>query len=267
MTFRQNNSIKDPEKIPSMDDIVFKDRNKSYGAYQLRKKYAGRVFISLLLGIFILTAGSVFQLIRASSLKETKVHHERTVQINLQNLEKPNEIVAPPPPPPPEPPEVIKKMKYVAPVVVDSVKPEEAMQLMSADVAKESIENGNLADSVPEIKEDVEDSKTEDTEPFLVVQEMPEPKGGMPALYKYIQEHLVYPEEARDNNIQGKVYVRFCVTAAGKINQISIYKGVYASLDSAALKVVRTFPPFKPGKQNGRAVPVWFIVQINFALG
>jgi protein TonB len=99
-----------------------------------------------------------------------------------------------------------------------------------------------------------------------VVEEMPMFPGGEIELQRFLAENTQYPEVAKENNIQGKVIVKFCVTPKGGVDQVSILKGVDPELDKEALRVVATLPPFKPGKQGGKAVPVWFIVPINFQL-
>ncbi len=71
---------------------------------------------------------------------------------------------------------------------------------------------------------------------------------------------------AKANKITGKVIVRFCVAATGDVNQISVLKGVDPELDKEAMRVVSTLPQFKPGKQGGKPVPVWYMVPVNFAL-
>ena len=78
---------------------------------------------------------------------------------------------------------------------------------------------------------------------------MPLFPGGDEALLKYLGEHSNYPENAKKNQIQGKVIVRFCVTEKGRINKISILKGVDPELDAEALRVVGTLPDFIPGRQ------------------
>jgi protein TonB len=90
--------------------------------------------------------------------------------------------------------------------------------------------------------------------------------GGDVELLKYIAEHTQYPEVAKENNIQGRVIVRFCVTAKGGVSQVSILKGVDPELDKEAIRVVNTLPAFKPGKQGGKPVPVWYMVPITFTL-
>lgn len=133
----------------------------------------------------------------------------------------------PPPPPPPPPPSEVKK-------------------------------------NISEIKEAVID-KTETT-PFVVVEQMPMFPGGDGELLKFIAEHTNYPETAKRNNIQGRVIIRFCVTAEGGVSLISVLKGVNPELDAEALRVVATLPAFNPGKQGGKPVPVWYMVPITFTL-
>jgi TonB family protein len=118
-------------------------------------------------------------------------------------------------------------------------------------------ENGN---SKEEVAENV------DITPFVVVEEMPMFPGGENELLRYIAEHTNYPETAKVNNIQGRVIIRFCVTDKGGISMISVLKGVDPALDEEALRVVSALPAFNPGKQGGKAVPVWFMVPITFTL-
>jgi TonB family protein len=103
-------------------------------------------------------------------------------------------------------------------------------------------------------------------EPFVAVEQMPVFKGGDEGLLKYLAEHTIYPENAKNNNLQGRVIVRFCVTEEGKVNRVSILKGVDPQLDAEAIRVVNTLPAFIPGKQGGKDVPVWYMVPITFAL-
>ena len=103
-------------------------------------------------------------------------------------------------------------------------------------------------------------------EPYFAVDEMPAFPGGDAALIKFISSNVQYPSSARENNIEGKVIIKFCIAADGSINQISVLKSVDSELDNEALKVVKKFPAFKPGKKSGVAVPVWYMVPIIFAL-
>jgi TonB family protein len=105
-----------------------------------------------------------------------------------------------------------------------------------------------------------------ETTPFVVVEEMPMFPGGDRELLKFLASNTRYPETAKINNIQGRVIVRFCVTAQGGVSMISVLKGVHPELDAEALRVVQTLPRFEPGKQDGKAVPVWYMVPITFTL-
>ncbi|MGD0340615.1 MAG: TonB family protein [Bacteroidales bacterium] len=250
---------------PDFDDIVFEIRNKEYGAYRLRKRYNRNVLISLLIGIFILGTAIITPYINAKALEKSKKRAERQVEIKMENLNQPVEQVAPPPPPPPPPADVVQQARYVPPVVVDSVKPEEVTKLMTADQANTEVKNDEVTEQPQQVKEEVQEAEAE-PEPFVVVEEMPMFPGGDAALLAYIGEHTNYPEVAKENNIQGRVIVRFCVTSKGGVNQVSILKGVDPELDKEAMRVVSTLPPFKPGKQGGKPVPVWYMVPITFTL-
>ena len=138
-----------------------------------------------------------------------------------------SDMVAPPPPPPPPP----------------------------ASGSKENVKT---------VKEVTTDPAEE--QPFVVVEEMPMFPGGEAKLLKHIAENTRYPETAREQNIQGKVIVRFCVTAQGRPSLISVLKGVSPELDAEAIRVVSTLPDFNPGRQGGKAVPVWYMVPIAFTL-
>jgi protein TonB len=256
---------KENTNAPVFDDIVFKERNKEYGAYKLRKSYNRTVIIALLIGILILGTAVITPYINAKALENRSRRAERQVEIKMEKLDQPNDQVAPPPPPPPPPTDVVQQQKYVPPVVVDSIKPEDVKQLMTADQAQTEVKNTEVVEAVQQVKEEVQESEAE-PEPFVVVEEMPMFPGGEKALQQYIADHTEYPEIAKENNIQGKVIVRFCVTPKGGVSQVSILKGVDPELDKEAIRVVNTLPTFKPGKQGGKPVPVWYMVPINFTL-
>jgi protein TonB len=256
---------KEKLRVPVFDDIVFEYRNKEYGAYRLRKKYNRNVIIALLIGVIIMSTAIITPYLNAKALESRQKRAERQVEIIMENLDQPNETVAPPPPPPPPPQDVVQQSRYVPPVVVDSIKPEEATQLMTADEAQVEVKNEEVVEVVEEVKEEVKEEEPE-PEPFVVVEEMPMFPGGDAELLKYIAEHTQYPEVAKENNIQGRVIVRFCVTSKGTINQVSVLKGVDPELDKEAMRVVESLPSFKPGKQGGKPVPVWYMVPITFTL-
>ncbi|QIA08215.1 energy transducer TonB [Draconibacterium halophilum] len=101
---------------------------------------------------------------------------------------------------------------------------------------------------------------------FFIVEDMPEFPGGDEALRKYIANAITYPEIAHTKEIEGKVYVSFVVEKDGSIGNAKIERGVDPSLDKEALRVVKSLPKWKPGKQRGEPVRVQYTVPINFAL-
>ena len=95
---------------------------------------------------------------------------------------------------------------------------------------------------------------------------MPQFPGGEAELMKYVANHIKYPTMAAENNIQGRVVVKFVVKKDGSVGEVQVLRGKDPDLDKEAVRVVRTLPKFIPGKMNGQAVSVWFTLPINFKL-
>ncbi|MEI6275419.1 MAG: energy transducer TonB [Prolixibacteraceae bacterium] len=253
----------DKQFIPTFDDIVFENRNQEYGAYQIRKKYNRVVLISTLIGIVILGLIVIVPYIRASNQAKQKARDATEVIAEMANDLQ--EAAAPPPPPPPPPPsEQQAVVKYVAPVVVDSVKVEDQSKLMISDEQVSTTVNKEVVEVVEQKQEEVQEK--EEQQVFVVVEEMPEFPGGELALRTYIAKAIVYPTVAQENGIQGKVFVTFVVNKDGSVSNAKIARGVDASLDTEALRVVSTLPKWKPGKQRGVPVRVSYTVPISFKL-
>jgi protein TonB len=253
------------KRIPGFDEIVFEIRNKEYGAYVLRKKYNRTILIALLIGILIIGTAVITPYINAKAAENKGKRVERQVEIKMENLDQPAEKIAPPPAAPPPPADVIQQQRYVPPQVVDSIKPEDFKELMTADQAQTEVTNKDVVEVVQQVKEEVQEAEVE-PEPFITVEEMPAYPGGEFELLKYLMEHTQYPEVAKENNIQGKVIVKFCVTSKGGVDHVSVFKSIDPELDAEAMRVVKTLPLFKPGKQSGKPVPVWFTVPIYFQI-
>jgi TonB family protein len=103
-------------------------------------------------------------------------------------------------------------------------------------------------------------------EVFMIVEQSATFDGGPNAMGKFIQEHLVYPTEARQQGIEGKVFVQFIVNKDGSLSDLLVKKGVDPRLDAAALAVVQALPKWNPGQQNGLPVRQQFVLPINFDL-
>ncbi len=111
-------------------------------------------------------------------------------------------------------------------------------------------------------------SKNEKEAPFVIVELMPQFKGGEEAKQKFIQKNIVYPEKAKLDGITGTCYVTFVVEKNGEITDAKIIRGVPngAELDKEALRVINMMPKWKPGKQNGKKVRVQYNLPIKFVL-
>ena len=114
----------------------------------------------------------------------------------------------------------------------------------------------------------VEEKKPEPVkeEVFTAVEQMPQFPGGEAELLKYVATHIKYPTMAAENNIQGRVVVKFVVKKDGNVGDVVVLRGKDPDLDREAVRVVKTLPKFIPGKMNGQAVSVWYTLPINFKL-
>ena len=104
--------------------------------------------------------------------------------------------------------------------------------------------------------------KTEDI--FVLVEKQPEFPGGESALIEYINKNISYPQQARDKNIQGTVFVTFVIEANGSISNAKILKGIGGGCDEEAIRIVKNMPPWEPGKQRGKPVRVQYNLPIKF---
>ena len=159
----------------------------------------------------------------------------------------------PPPPPPPAVQEV-----EVLNVVEDDVEVEEVQINTEDDKDVEVV-------IAPPVEAPVEEEEEEVI--FMVVESMPEFPGGQQALFKYLAENVKYPVIAQENGIQGRVICQFVVNKDGSIvDVVAVRSSGEASLDKEAIRVIKSMPKWKPGKQRGKAVRVKYTVPVNFKL-
>ena len=149
----------------------------------------------------------------------------------------------PPPPPPPAPQEV------------------EVLNVVEDDVEVEEIEINTEDDKdvevviAPPVEAPVEEEEEEVI--FMVVESMPEFPGGQQALFKFLAENVKYPVIAQENGIQGRVICQFVVNKDGSIvDVVAVRSSGEASLDKEAIRVIKSMPKWKPGKQRGKPVRV-----------
>lgn len=255
------------EKViaPPMDEIVFERRNKLYGAYDLRKLYNKHVTRSLLIAIAILIAGVAYPLISSYYAQSRSKYIEKTASAEFLNMAKPKQD-APPPPPPPPPAALEQKVKFVAPVVTTEEVVETPDIFNQDDLNKKPIEAVAVEEAVAAApKEEV--IEVEEKKPiFTIVEEMPSFPGGDEPRIKFLRDNIVYPQMAKENNIQGTVYVSFVVNSNGKVIDVKLLRGIGGGCDEEAVRVVKLMPPWNPGKQNGKSVRVQFNMPIRFTL-
>ena len=101
---------------------------------------------------------------------------------------------------------------------------------------------------------------------YNIVEQMPEYPGGVEAMMKYIAENVKYPEEAKDKDIAGRVFLAFVVEKDGSVSNVKVLRGIGGGCDEEAARVINSMPKWKPGKQKGKPVRVSYQIPIYFKL-
>jgi protein TonB len=182
---------------------------------------------------------------RISSLGELVV--EEVEQEIIPITEQPKK--PPPPPPPPAPLELE--------VVEDDAEIEE-VEIKSTEVDEDT--------RVEIIEAPAPEENTNEQEVFTIVENMPEFPGGEAAMRKYIGKNIKYPNLARENKVEGTVYIQFVINQNGEISDTKILRGIGAGCDEEALRVIKKMPAWAPGKQRGKPVRVQFTLPMKFKL-
>jgi len=102
------------------------------------------------------------------------------------------------------------------------------------------------------------------TEVYTAVEEVPEFPGGAKAMYQYLASQIRFPKEAIENNVSGRVFLQFVVRKDGSIGDVEIIKGIGYGCDAEAVRVVRSMPNWKPGKEKGVPVNVKYTLPVAF---
>jgi periplasmic protein TonB len=272
------NQLENPE---TLEDIIFRNRNKSYGAYSLRTDYQRVISRALLIGIGLFCLAILTPMIWA------KVEWKENKEVTAQLID----VVIPPPPvevtppiqpetsPPPQPEQQVRaETRFVEPVIVEDDKATElppdqddlnkASNIGTKDVV--GVDEPIPVDD-PDIGKGTEPAqpvevKVDEVKEWLVVEQMPEYAGGVAALSKFLQKNLRYPNPASNAGVSGKVYVQFVVGQDGAISKVDILKGLGFGCDEEAERVIKLMPHWSAGKQSGKAVAVKFTLPISFQL-
>ena len=102
--------------------------------------------------------------------------------------------------------------------------------------------------------------------PLVGAEIMPEFPGGMAAMSRYVKRNYNYPKEARDNGVEGTVFVRFVVNPDGSLSNITVVRGIGYGCDQEALRIVKRMPNWVPGEHEGIKVPIYKTIPIGFKL-
>ena len=253
--------------------IVFEDRNKAYGAFPLRREYPRTLLFALLwtvLGISIIAlTPKIIDLIKGIK-KEDDV---KVVNIDVQLTPPPPvDPTEPPPPPPPPPPPTIETVKFTPPIVVNTPVGDDPPPVQTAEQPQISTDTHKGDAAATDIVIPVDAPSTGPVEKadeiFVGVEVNPEFPGGVDKLYQYLGKNITYPAMEKEAGIKGKVFIEFVVNLDGSITDVKAVKEVKGGpgLTKEAIRVIKTMPPWKPGKQNGHAVRVRYTVPVWFTL-
>ena len=254
-------------------DVVFKGRNKEYGAYQLRNNNAKNTNLALIVGslvfIFLISLNTIINAIEGFIPKAPVVVKLTDVKLlpppPVDNTKKP-------PPPPPEPPKPkITQVKFPPPIVKpdNEVKenPPTVKELQTTDPGQKDQKGDPNADIAIDQAVGNGDNKVVEADPnqiFTAVEVQPQFAG--PGTYSdFLQKNLKYPSIDRENNVQGKVILQFVVETNGTTSNIKVLRTPDQSMADEATRVVKLMK-YTAGVQNGRKVRSYFTLPLSFAL-
>lgn len=274
-------------------DIIFEGKNKEFGAYTLRRasdKRHNKAMLLVVIGLVLVLVGGYFWGIY-SDIRREQAQRELQAQLEQQQaaldaLEEQEPEV--------EEEEVMQAMEEpqaeeaLPEEILNTIKDTEIAIAADEEVTEDITSKDDVAESTAAAGASTFDQGTDDLnvvrehkdeiiveekspepvkeEIFTAVEQMPQFPGGEAELLKYIASHIKYPTMAAENNIQGRVVVKFVVNKNGKVGDVVVLRGKDPDLDKEAVRVVKTLPDFIPGKMNGQAVSVWYTLPINFKL-
>ena len=258
-------------------ELVFDDRNKQYGAYELRQ-HNGRTMVKAMLITFMSVVSVA--LVIGVLIKPAVIKADPMFKITGVPLI----IIKPPVVTPPKPINHVKAtvapvvaaptaMHRLAPMIVvddhHAIDPPKNKDLQSGVIGSLNVNGSpnalpvNGGGSTPGVTPGPSGSESA---PFKSVEVMPVPFGGASAWAKFLAKNLRYPDMAIDQHIQGKVWVSFIIEADGTLSHFKVERGIGYGLDEEALRVLKLVPAWQPGEQNGHPVRVQYTIPINFQL-
>jgi protein TonB len=249
----------------TLNEIVFENRNKNYGAYVIRREYDLSLIKSFVIAsLFIAALIASFQLMPKPKIvieKTDLVKFIETPYVIHPKIKEMPKAATPHTNPPPN------AQHGSAPVVVDhdtkrdSVKPDENTNpnpsLPGTGTTANILTEPDPGPSLPEVKA---------PETFETAEVNPEFPGGEKKLLEYLRTHIRYPREAISREISGTVMMRFVVGTEGEIRQIEFMKKIGCGCEAEAQRVVESMPRWKPGTMKGKPVQVYFYLPVNYRL-
>ena len=164
----------------------------------------------------------------------------------------------------------ITKQEEQKPQPVEVPKQTTQLEIVQDDVEVEDIEINAEVDQQEVIDDyvpvEVQEEEVVEQEIFQIVEEMPAYPGGEAKLMEYVAKNIKYPQIARETGIQGRVFVGFVVEPDGSVSNVKVLRGIGGGCDEEAMRVVKSMPKWKPGKQRGKAVRVSYMLPVNFKL-
>ena len=262
---------------PEWCELVFQNRNRSYGAFKMRadskKRHTWAMMSVLLLALLVSAMPTLLKFTTPDKVVEKMV--EVAVLSQLEEPEVKQEEfkrldpVAPPP-------ALKSSIKFTAPVIKKDEEVVEEDEIKSQSELTESKVAISIADvkgndelngkDIAELQEVIVKTAEPESKPYTMVEQMPQFPGGEKELLSYIAKNLHYPTVAAENGVQGKVFIRFVVSALGIVEGVEVIRSLDPYCDKEAMRVVAALPQWIPGKQNGRNVPVYYTLPIIFKL-
>lgn len=264
-----------------MLDIIFADRNRAYGAYQLRRdypKYLGRALV-----IAVALIGLAFAMPMIMKAVGGLVPKEKPVDVVAElgpppDIDPNNPPPPPPPPPPTPPPPTRSTVKFVPPVIKKDEEVHEEEQKAVEEILdkKEDVgtedKKGNdeappAIEESPSLDPVIEAPKVEEkTYEMFDIQKEPSFPGGMKEMYDWLGKNVPYPEMAKEAGISGQVVLTFVVGKDGGISDVNIVKDIGGGCGKAVKTTVEKMPKWSPGEANGHAVKVRYTLPFKFKL-
>jgi protein TonB len=257
-------------------ELVFSDRNKKYGAFELRQHYGDNMVKAMAIAFStIVVAATIYTYV----VGKTPGEIIKTIVVDVPLIQPPKIDVPKKAEPPVKPSAHQKQMppakttQFITPLPTSEpvkANPPKNTDLTGEIGSKTTEGTGTIAPIVDPAPTtggtgiaSGEDKSIHDT---FGLEFMPEPIGGTNAWIKFLSKNLRFPAQAQEAGKGGRVFVSFVIEKDGRLSDFSIEKGAGYGMDEEALRVLKLAKPWKPGMQNGQPVRVRYVIPLNFQM-